>query len=155
MLRGTCSHSSLSNQNQANDIAMCILRTMYAVRGYARHVVVLSSTQRVDAALISSITLALAVASHCSGRVSVALLMYKVQGPSVWRTRLLFFIIGTIAATGSMVILTTFLWCSPSEAVWNTALVTSGQAHCISEADYAHIDQGAAGLQRLLVNSVS
>jgi hypothetical protein len=116
---------------------MCILRTIYATKGYAVHYNFLTDSELADAAKLSWITLILAIAAHSSGRLSVALLIYKLQYTR-WRSVLLFFIMGTIVATALMGILITIFECLPPQSYWE------GGGTCISPVQYAHAVVGAA-----------
>ena len=123
---------------------MSVTRTLYSIEGFARHIQFLTQDQQIYASKLAWISLGVAIAAHSTGRISVALLIYRIQGPCTWRSRLLIFIIGSVALTATGAFLFDFLQCSPPRALWDKYLVEKGNAHCPNDFFVGSFFQGFA-----------
>ena len=64
------------------------------------------------------------------GKISVALLIERIAGPSRWRKWVLRSISVSVFITAVITLTLFFAQCSPARAVWDKALVKEGKANC-------------------------
>ena len=67
------------------------------------------------------------VSAICIGKVSVALLIYRIQAPNKWRTRFLIFSSVTSIMVTIVLITLFFAQCTPAKALWEPSA-----GHCWS-----------------------
>ena len=118
---------------QALTLGFTVLWTILGQVGGCRHLYYLqmNPAQAIKAARINWITQPVAIYALASGKVSVALLIWRIMGRSKWRKAFLLygamiasFVVCTIA------IILTFVQCRPVTALWDPELVVMGKATC-------------------------
>lgn len=116
--------------DQLLDIVISVMWSVYAGRGYARHLYYILPSQLPDIIKLNTISRSLCMFSISIGKISVAFLIERFTGPSNWRKWLLRSI--SISVFISAVITLTFFYaqCQPARAVWDKYLLKEGNAHC-------------------------
>lgn len=116
--------------NQLLDIVISVMWSVYAGRGYARHLYYIPPLELPDIIKLNTISRSLCMFSISIGKISVAFLIERFAGPSSWRKWLLRSI--SISVFISAVITLTFFYaqCQPARAVWDKYLLKEGKAHC-------------------------
>ncbi|KAL8970838.1 MAG: hypothetical protein Q9183_001337 [Haloplaca sp. 2 TL-2023] len=65
-----------------------------------------------------------------TGKISVAFLIQRIQGPSKWRTRFLYFCSVSVFITGLLSVVLLFAQCQPARAAWTPSMIKDGTGHC-------------------------
>lgn len=120
----------VTDLGQVLDFVIAAMWTVYAGRGYARHVYYLSPTEIRDALKLSPISRTICIVAIAAGKISVAFLIERIVGPSKWRKWMLRAISIGIAATSFIVVLFFYIQCQPTRAFWDKGLVKMGKGHC-------------------------
>ena len=91
----------------------------------------MNPAQAIQASRINWITQPVAIYARVSGKVSVALLIWRIMGRSKWRNAFLLYgaMLGSFVICTVAVILT-FAQCRPVTALWDPELVVMGKATC-------------------------
>ncbi|KAI4096190.1 MAG: hypothetical protein LQ339_007037 [Xanthoria mediterranea] len=112
------------------DLAVSIIWTVYAGKGYARHMYYLNRLQLSHAEELNAISRSLCVVGIGIGKISVAFLIERFAGPSKWRRWLLRSISISIAVSAIITVTLFYVQCQPVRAVWDKSLVKAGKAKC-------------------------
>ncbi|CAF9938565.1 MAG: hypothetical protein HETSPECPRED_001111 [Heterodermia speciosa] len=112
------------------DFIISVMWSVYAGRGYARHLYYIPTNQIPDIIKLNTISRAMCMFSISVGKISVALLIERIAGPSRWRKWLLRSISVSVFITAVITLTLFFAQCSPARAVWDKALVKEGKAEC-------------------------
>ncbi|KAL8895851.1 MAG: hypothetical protein Q9207_007983 [Kuettlingeria erythrocarpa] len=112
------------------DFAVAIMWSVYAERGYARHMYYLDRSQLTHAGELNAISRSLCVLSIGVGKISVAFLIERFAGPSKWRKWLLRFISISIAVSAIITVILFYIQCQPVRAVWDKSLIKAGTGKC-------------------------
>ena len=91
---------------------------MYTHVGGTKHVFDLLPAQIASAVEWNLISLVFCIGSICSGKISVALLIYRLQAPSRWRTWLLWFLSVSSVVVAVLIIGLEFAQCTPVQKLW-------------------------------------
>ena len=105
--------------------------SIYADRGYARHMYYLTPPQLVDAFELKTISRSLCVFSIGFGKMSVAVLIERIAPPDSKRKWLLRGISSSIAITGFITFVLFHAQCRPVQAVWDKSLILKGLGSCL------------------------
>ncbi|KAL8871798.1 MAG: hypothetical protein Q9174_002446 [Haloplaca sp. 1 TL-2023] len=112
------------------DLAVAVIWTVYAEKGYARHMYYLIPPQLSHAGELNAISRSLCVLGIGIGKVSVAFLIERFAGPSKWRKWLLRSISISIVISALITVILFYAQCSPVLAVWDKGLLKAGMAKC-------------------------
>lgn len=105
--------------------------TYYASIDGCRHLVYLTPTQRELALKYNWITQPWGIFGFATGKVSVALLLLRIIGPStIWRKWILYITMVSVTTINILGCIFTFAQCNPPRALWTPHLVDTGQAAC-------------------------
>ncbi|KAL8929310.1 MAG: hypothetical protein Q9208_001393 [Pyrenodesmia sp. 3 TL-2023] len=104
--------------------------SVYAGRGYARHAYYLRPEQFSDAGKLSVISRSLVILAIASGKISVAFLIQRIQGPSKWRLWVLRFISISVFITALPAVIVLYARCQPARALWTPSMIKDGTGHC-------------------------
>ncbi|MCJ1414472.1 hypothetical protein MMC32_000798 [Xylographa parallela] len=115
------------------------LCTAYANLGGCRHVQYLTPSQTVQVTEINWINQPFAVLAIATSKVSVALLILRLQGPCKWRTYLLYFLAISIWTYAAAIVVVVFTQCRPYTALWTE------QGVCMPAQDFVYIGYSYAG----------
>ncbi|KAL8958950.1 MAG: hypothetical protein Q9183_005732 [Haloplaca sp. 2 TL-2023] len=127
------------------DLAVAIIWTVYAGKGYARHMYYLNPPQLSHAGELNAISRSLCVLGIGIGKVSVAFLIERFAGPSKWRKWLLRSISISIALSAFVTVILFYAQCQPVRASWDKALLKAGLAKCWDPVPLATWNQVIAG----------
>ncbi|KAL8745454.1 MAG: hypothetical protein Q9184_007872 [Pyrenodesmia sp. 2 TL-2023] len=116
--------------NRLFTLTFSIMWSVYAGRGYARHVYYLRPEQVSDAGKLSVISRSLVIMAIASGKISVAFLIQRIQGPSTWRLWVLRFISISVFLTALPAVIVLFAQCQPARALWTPSMIKDGTGHC-------------------------
>ena len=111
-------------------LTFSVMWSVYAGRGYARHSYYLSPAQRSDAGELSVISRSCCIMAIATGKISVAFLIQRIQGPSKWRTWFLRFCSISVFITGLLSVVLLFAQCHPARASWTPSMIKDGTSHC-------------------------
>ncbi|KAG6997768.1 hypothetical protein G7Y79_00038g075270 [Physcia stellaris] len=112
------------------DFIISTIWSVYAGRGYARHLYYIPLEQVPDIIKLNTISRAMCMFSIAIGKISVAFLIERIAGPSRWRKWLLRTISVTIFISAVITLTFFFAQCNPARAVWDKALIKQGKATC-------------------------
>ncbi|KAL9630017.1 MAG: hypothetical protein Q9204_004946 [Flavoplaca sp. TL-2023a] len=112
------------------DLAVAIMWTVYAGKGYARHMYYLKPPQLSHAGELNAISRSLCVLGIGIGKVSVAFLIERFAGPSKWRKYLLRSISISIVVSALLTVILFYAQCQPVQALWDKSLLKAGKAKC-------------------------
>ncbi|KAL8959444.1 MAG: hypothetical protein Q9193_003697, partial [Seirophora villosa] len=104
--------------------------TVYARRAYARHDYYLRPEQKSDAGRLSVISRSCCIMAIATGKISVAFLIQRIQGPSKWRLWFLRFCSVSVFITGLFAVIFLFAQCQPARALWTPSMIKNGTGHC-------------------------
>ena len=104
--------------------------SVYAGRGYARHIEYLSPTQLSDALELNTISRSLCIFSIAVGKISVALLIERLAGPSKIRKWMLRSISISVFVSAIITILLFYVQCQPARALWDKGMIKDGTGSC-------------------------
>lgn len=107
-----------------------VMWSVYAGRGYARHLYYLTPTQLSDALELNTISRSLCIFSIAVGKISVALLIERLAGPSKWRKWVLRSISITVLVSALITIMLFYVQCQPARALWDKGMIKAGTGHC-------------------------
>ncbi|KAI9882289.1 MAG: hypothetical protein M1823_005967 [Watsoniomyces obsoletus] len=113
-------------------IVSTILTTVIAAKGGFRHLYYLDPNEIPLLLKLNWIAQPIAIFAFATSKMSIAILILRVMGTSLWRRWLLYFVIFSsfvVAAVGSVL---TFVQCKPSRALWTPSL--AGTAKCWNPA---------------------
>ena len=121
-------------------IIFSALFTAYVHAGGARHVFYLDPAQRSLVIELNWVAQVFSVSGIATSKISVSLLIYRLQGPSKWRTWFLIFcsVSSMIVLAGTIVSL--LGRCSPPKALW-----IPGAGTCWDGTKVGYFDIFAAG----------
>lgn len=111
--------------------------TVYAHLGGARHVAYLDPQQIAIVAEYNYISLAPIVVAIAIGKCAVALLIYRLQSPSKWRTWLLWFLSISSLVLALLVCIIEYVQCTPTKALWNPSAGTCWDPKPVNNFDVA------------------
>ncbi|KAL8995730.1 MAG: hypothetical protein Q9169_004588 [Polycauliona sp. 2 TL-2023] len=112
------------------NLAVAIIWTVYAGKGYARHLFYLKPPQLSHAGELNAISRSLCVLGIGIGKVSVSFLIERFAGPSQWRRWLLRAISISVAVSAFITVILFYVQCRPARAAWDKSLVKAGKATC-------------------------
>lgn len=101
---------------------MTSMFTVYAYYGGTKHVYDLQPAQifkAIELDVVSQVFINIAIST---GKVSVALLIYRLQAPCRWRTWVLAFLSTSSFVIAILVVTLIFAQCSPTRALWDLTL---------------------------------
>ena len=117
---------------QSLDVAVSIIWTIYAERGYARHIYYLTPQELPDVLKLNTISRSLCMFSIAIAKIGVAFLIERFAGPMRWRKWLLRFISITTFVTAVITLTLFYAQCSPVQAVWNKSMLAKGTGSCLN-----------------------
>lgn len=126
-------------------LTFSIMWSVYAGRGYARHEHYLRPEQRSDAGKLSVISRSCCIMAIATGKISVAFLIQRIQGPGKWRTWLLRFCSVTVFITALFAVIFLFAQCQPARALWTPSMIKAGTGHCWNPIPVNNYDIVIAG----------
>ncbi|KAL8934539.1 MAG: hypothetical protein Q9216_005857 [Gyalolechia sp. 2 TL-2023] len=126
-------------------LTFSVMWSVYAGRGYARHEFYLRPEQRSDAGRLSVISRSCCIMAIATGKISVAFLIQRIQGPSKWRTWLLRFCSVTVFITALFAVIFLFAQCQPARALWTPSMIKAGTGHCWDPVPVNNYDIVIAG----------
>lgn len=137
-------------------LTFSVMWSVYAGRGYARHEYYLRPEQRSDAGKLSVISRSCCIMAIATGKISVAFLIQRIQGPSKWRTWLLRFCSVTVFITALFAVIFLFAQCQPARALWTPSMIKAGTGHCWDPVPVNNYDIVIAGpiYQRASIRSL-
>ena len=112
------------------DFVISIIWSVYAGRGYARHLFYLTPTELSNALELNTISRSLCIFSIALGKISVAFLIERLAGPSNWRKWLLRSISISVFVSAIVTILLFYVQCHPAKALWDKEMLKDGTATC-------------------------
>ncbi|KAH8590752.1 hypothetical protein B0O99DRAFT_745051 [Bisporella sp. PMI_857] len=130
-------------------MAMSILWTIYALAGGCKHQSSLTDAQITKTTRLNWISQPMCVGGLTAGKISVACLIYRLQSPTRWRTKLLIGLCSFMVALNSVCIILMFTQCRPVELLWDHS-PTGPKGHCIDHNIVARINQCAASYMAFL-----
>ncbi|KAL8966707.1 MAG: hypothetical protein Q9197_005835 [Variospora fuerteventurae] len=80
-----------------------------------------------------------------TGKISVALLIQRIQGPSKWRLWFLRFCSVSVFITGLFAVIFLFAQCQPARALWTPSMIKDGTGHCWNPIPVNNYDIVIAG----------
>ncbi|KAL9581759.1 MAG: hypothetical protein Q9212_003697 [Teloschistes hypoglaucus] len=80
-----------------------------------------------------------------TGKISVAFLIQRIQGPNKWRTWLLRFISISVFITALFAVIFLFAQCQPARALWTPSMIKNGTGHCWNPIPVNNYDIVIAG----------
>ena len=98
-------------------MASCTI-SVYTSFGGTKHVFDLQPTQISSAMEWNLISLVFCIGSISTGKISVALLIYRLQSPSRWRTWLLWFLSVSSVVVAVLIVGLEFAQCTPARKLW-------------------------------------
>ena len=104
--------------------------SVYAGRGYARHIEYLSPSQMSDALELNTISRSLCIFSIAVGKISVAFLIERLAGPSKFRKWMLRSISISVFVSAIITILLFYVQCQPARALWDKGMIKDGTGSC-------------------------
>ena len=104
--------------------------SVYAGRGYARHLYYLTPVQISDALELNTISRTLCILSIAIGKISVAFLIERLAGPGDWRKWMLRSISISIMISAIITVILFYVQCQPARALWDKAMIKKGTGHC-------------------------
>jgi len=104
--------------------------SVYAGRGYARHLFYLTPPELSDALELNTISRSLCIFSIAIGKISVAFLIERLAGPSNWRKWLLRSMSTTVFISAMITIILFYVQCQPARALWDKGMLRVGTATC-------------------------
>ncbi|KAL8638985.1 MAG: hypothetical protein Q9228_003912 [Teloschistes exilis] len=110
-------------------LTFSVMWSVYAGRGYARHEHYLRPVQRSDAGRLSVISRSCCIMAIATGKISVAFLIQRIQGPNKWRTWLLRFISISVFITALFAVIFLFAQCQPARALWTPSMIKNGTGY--------------------------
>lgn len=127
-------------------LTFSIMWSVYAGRGYARHQYYLRPEQRSDAGMLSVISRSCCIMAIATGKISVAFLIQRIQGPSKWRTWFLRFCSISVFVTALFAVIFLFAQCQPARALWTPSMFKNGTGHCWNPIPVNNYDIVIAGM---------
>ena len=104
--------------------------SVYAGRGYARHIEYLTPAQLPDALELNTISRSLCIFSIAVGKISVAFLIERLAGPSKIRKWMLRAISISVLTSALITIILFYAQCQPARALWDKGMLKKGTGHC-------------------------
>lgn len=111
--------------------------TVYAFNGGTRHISELQPAQIFRVTELNYVSRVICILAFSTGKISVALLIYRLQAPSWWRTRVLVFLTTSSLVIAILVIALFFAQCSPTNAVWLPHMGTCWNRNGMNDWDIA------------------
>ena len=96
-----------------------VLYTLYTTKGGSRHRFYMSSSQLQHVTELNWISQSISIMAIATGKVSVAVLIGRLMGPSRWRMWFLYFLSVTALLLACLCIIVIFTQCKPSKALWD------------------------------------
>ncbi|KAL8671648.1 MAG: hypothetical protein Q9168_003854 [Polycauliona sp. 1 TL-2023] len=127
------------------DLSVAVIWTVYAGKGYARHMYYLKPPQLSHAGELNAISRSLCVLGIGVGKISVGFLIERFAGPSKWRRWLLRGISITIVISAIITVTLFYVQCHPVRAAWDKSLVKAGKAKCWDPIPLNTFNQVLAG----------
>lgn len=112
------------------DFVISIMWSVYAGRGYARHIEYLNPAQLSDALELNTISRSLCIFSIAVGKISVAFLIERLAGPSKIRKWILRSISISVFVSAMITILLFYVQCQPARALWDKGMIKEGTGSC-------------------------
>lgn len=101
--------------------------------GGLRHIYYVDKNDRVRTAKWTFLCQPFVIMGFATGKLSIGVLLWRVVGStSFWRKWSLCFAVVSALVFSVVAIVLTYAQCSPSEALWNPALLAEGKATCWS-----------------------
>ncbi|KAL9605657.1 MAG: hypothetical protein Q9179_001162 [Wetmoreana sp. 5 TL-2023] len=136
---------SPTNRTKMFTLTFSIMWSVYAGRGYARHAQYLSPEQKSDAGKLSVISRSCCIMAIATGKISVAFLIQRIQGPGKWRVWFLRFISVSVFITALFAVIFLFAQCQPARALWTPSMIKNGTGHCWNPIPVNNYDIVIAG----------
>jgi len=103
---------------------MSIIWTIYTLAGGCRHQSSLTPAQIERTTRLNWISQPMCVGGLTTGKISIACLIYRLQSPTRWRTKLLIGLCSFMCALNSVCIILMFTQCRPVELLWKHVSLT-------------------------------
>lgn len=104
--------------------------SVYAARGYARHLYYLTPAQISNALELNTISRSLCMFSIAVGKISVAFLIERIAGPNDWRKWLLRGISISVFISAVITFTLFYVQCQPARALWDKGMIKEGTGSC-------------------------
>ena len=128
---------------------MSIIWTIYTLAGGCRHQSTLTLAQIERTTRLNWISQPMCVGGLTTGKISIACLIYRLQSPTRWRTKLLIGLCGFMCVLNSICIILMFTQCRPVELLWKQG-DDRPPGKCIDHVVVARINQCAASKLAIL-----
>jgi len=115
---------------QALDLAVSLMWSVYAGRGYARHLYYLTPDQLSNALELNTISRSMCMLSIAIGKVSVAFLIERIAPPGNWRKWMLRGISISIMVSATITFTLFYAQCQPARALWDKGMLKKGTGKC-------------------------
>lgn len=112
------------------DFVVAIMWSVYAARGYARHLYYLTPAQISNALELNTISRSLCMFSIAVGKISVAFLIERIAGPNDWRKWLLRGISISVFISAVITFTLFYVQCQPARALWDKGMIKEGTGSC-------------------------
>ena len=109
---------------------VAIIWSVYATSGYARHLYYLTPAQISNALELNTISRSLCMLSIAIGKISVALLIERIAGPSDRRKWLLRGISISVFISAVITFTLFYAQCQPARAIWDKSMIKAGTGSC-------------------------
>ncbi|KAJ5295815.1 hypothetical protein PENANT_c001G05068 [Penicillium antarcticum] len=113
-------------------LAYCSVTTAGVSVGYGQHAEYLSDTDLEMAILLNSISFLFGILSFTIPKVAVTAMLNRILNPGRVQKIILWVLVGSAAIVSVICILILFTMCDPPRALWQTSLITKGEATCKS-----------------------
>lgn len=104
--------------------------SVYAARGYARHLYYLTPPQISNALELNTMSRSLCMFSIAVGKISVAFLIERIAGPNDWRKWLLRGISISVFISAVITFTLFYVQCQPARALWDKGMIKEGTGSC-------------------------
>lgn len=104
--------------------------SVYAGRGYARHLYYLTPDQLSGALELNTISRSMCMLSIAIGKVSVAFLIERIAPPGNWRKWMLRGISISIMISAVITFTLFYAQCQPARALWDKGMIKEGTGSC-------------------------
>lgn len=115
---------------QVLDLVVSVIWSVYAGRGYARHLYYLTPDQLMNALELNTITRSMCMLSIAIGKVFVAFLIERIAPPGNWRKWMLRGISISIMVSATITFTLFYAQCQPARALWDKGMLKKGTGKC-------------------------
>lgn len=106
-------------ENKILTIIASILLSLYAAKGGVRHYVDIKSAQLQEIVMLNWLSQCFCILAFPTGKISVAILIGRLMGPSKWRRYFLYFLSVAVLVVAIVCLVVVLAQCSPTRALWD------------------------------------